>query len=245
MSISNSTVVVLQGDPTADRAVHDLVAPMGILTQPVDTAEAFLQREDVTQCACLVLELRLPGMSGLELLQTLNDREIYFPTVVWTGSADVSSAVAAMQLGAFTLLEKSCHEFELWDAIRAALTLHVKLRETQQRKAAIRCRLDSLTNVERQTLDMIVAGLPNKAIASRSGVSLRTVEGRRKNVFRKTFTHCVAELVTAVRDAEQPLCYCRVVRDAAAASKEPVGSDPSVDPHRALPSLPNGRSRTA
>jgi two-component system, LuxR family, response regulator FixJ len=142
------------------------------------------------------------GMSGVELLEQLDKRDIRLPTIVLSAHADVPITVRAMQLGAITLLEKPARNLELWDAIFQALETERQSREQAARVREIHRRLDTLTAQERQVLEMIVDGLPNKAIANRLLVSLRTVESRRKSVFDKTKTRTVAELARLVEESK-------------------------------------------
>jgi two-component system, LuxR family, response regulator FixJ len=192
------TVFVVDDDTASRDSVMALAGSMGIEARAFESAEEFLAAYDGSQPGCLVTDLRMLGMTGVELLETLRERGVELPTIVLSGHADVPITVRAMQLGAVTLLEKPARSMELWDAIRQALERDQRRREQAGQLQEIQARLSTLTEQEQQVLDMIVAGLPNKAIANRLFVSLRTVESRRKSVFEKTKTRTVAELVRLV-----------------------------------------------
>lgn len=196
------TVFIVDDDQASRESVRALVASMNVQAQLFASAEEFLDAYDPATPGCLVTDLRMLGMSGVELLEQLRARGLQLPAIVMSAFADVPVAVRSMQLGALTLLEKPCRNTELWDAIRKALELDTQRRATEQRQRAIRERLESLSPQERDVLDMIMQGVPNKAIANRLEVSLRTVEARRKNVFQKTGTRTVAELVRLINELE-------------------------------------------
>ncbi|MAD80006.1 MAG: DNA-binding response regulator [Planctomycetaceae bacterium] len=203
MASESSTVFIVDGDCAAQASVQSLIAPMGVKAERFSSAEEFLQSCDGSQSGCLVTELRLPGMGGLELQKVLRARDMTLPTIVVTDCADVPAAVESMQLGAFTLLEKPWRDLVLWDQIQRALAVEAQLREARRRKLDQRSRIDSLTRQERQIMDMMAAGQPNKRISSQLDLSLRTVEARRKDIYRKIGARSIAELVRFVCEAER------------------------------------------
>jgi len=200
---SETTVFVVDDDAAARESVRALVEPMGVHSELFASAEEFLKAYDPSRPGCLVTDLRLMGMSGLELLQKLADKNARFPVIVITGHADVPVAVQAMQHGAVTLLEKPCPELELWEAIRKALARDAETREREARRRAITERIACLTPEERAVMDRLIAGQINKVIASELGVSLRTVELRRHNVLRKMEADSLATLVRMVLQARE------------------------------------------
>lgn len=208
MNTQAPTVFIVDNDQASRDSVRALVAPMGIATEDFASGEEFLERYTPEMPGCLVTDLRMTGMSGLELQQRVVDEEWSLPTIVLTGCADVPAAVELMQLGAVTVLEKPCRDMVLWDAIRKALAFEQELRVVRRKELELRAHVKLLSQQERHIMDMIVAGLPNKAIAIKLDLSLRTVEGRRKEVYRKMNAKSVAELVTKVKEVEQPLCGC-------------------------------------
>jgi len=196
--LEGATVFVVDDDDGSRKSVRCLVEPMGVAVELFSSAEEFLDAYDPSQPGCLVTDLRMLGMSGLDLQEELKRRGVQIPTIVMSGYADVSVTVRAMQQGALTLLEKPCRNMELWDAIQKALELNEETHAENLRRREVEERLQALTQQEREILDSIVAGIPNKTIAKNLDISLRTVEARRKTIFQKMKTHSVAELVQAV-----------------------------------------------
>jgi FixJ family two-component response regulator len=144
---------------------------------------------------CLVTDVRMLGISGIELQEQLQQRGIKIPVIVLTAFARTSLTVRAMQNGAVTMLDKPYDDDDLWDAIREGLKRDAEQRAAASIQQSVRKRLDSLTPSERQVLDLVVAGLPNKVIAGRLDVSVRTVENRRREIFSKMQADSVADLV--------------------------------------------------
>lgn len=198
--IEGATVFVVDDDEAGRDSVRCLVEPMGVGVDLFASAEEFLDAYDQSRPGCLVTDVKMLGMSGLDLQQELNRRGVHIPTIVMTAYADVPVAVRAMQQGALMLLEKPCRGMELWDAIQKALELDQRTRAENVRRREIGERLQTLTAQEREILESNVEGTPNKAIAKNLDISLRTVEARRKSIFQKMKTHSVAELVQAVME---------------------------------------------
>ncbi len=210
-------VSIVDDDAAVCRSVASLVESMGIRSTAYFSAEEFLRsRQDVPE-GCLVADVRLRGMSGLELLEEVGRRQLIDGVIILTGFGDVPTAVKAMRLGAITVLQKPCRDQELWEAISKALALHVHRREEKAHLRQLQDRMDLLSTGERQVLDSIVAGEMNKAIATRLGIGLRTVESRRHTIMRKLRVQSIAELVRLVcelRNVESrpgggsmPFCY--------------------------------------
>jgi two-component system response regulator FixJ len=143
------------------------------------------------------------GMNGLELHEELVRRQVLLPFIVLTGHARTSLTVRAMQSGAVTLLDKPYADDDLWEAIRQALAADAARRDSQARHREVRGRMHALTPSERQVLDLLTAGKPNKQIAKELHVSLRTVENRRRDVLKKTGVGSLPELFRLVTDAER------------------------------------------
>ena len=202
------TVYVVDDDDSVRRSVAVLVESMNYRCETFARGGEFLEKYDDSQLGVLVVDLRMPEMDGLELQQRLTEDGHSLPVIFITGFADVPVAVRAMAGGAVTLLEKPYDENELWLAIRKAIQLDRERREDRIRRSDASHRLSQLKPQEREVMRMVVEGKPNKVIASRLDVSLRTIEERRRQVFRKTGTNSVAELVRFVvalsDEAEQP-----------------------------------------
>ena len=193
-----ATVFVVDDDEASRESVRSLVEPMGVRTELFASAEEFLETYDPARPGCLVTDLKMLGMSGVELQEQLNSRKITIPTIVISAFADVPVTVRAMQQGALTLLEKPCRGMELWNAIEKALEQDRLNRKDEAQRRDTARQLRSLTAQEKEVLDLIVTGVPNKAIANRLDIGLRTVESRRSNIFRKMGVDTVATLVSAV-----------------------------------------------
>lgn len=194
-------VFIVDDDEQSRKSVCALVNSMGLTAEPHASAEAFLATYESDCPGCLVTDFRMLGMTGLELQAEMNRRQIPLPVIVLTAYPRTQLTVQAIRAGAITLLEKPYENEDLWDAIRRALTEDANRRGRYERREEIRRRIDQLTPAERQVLDMIVQGRPNKAIAKDLDVSLRTVENRRHTIFAKTGTDSVAGLVRLVIEA--------------------------------------------
>ena len=193
--ISEAIIYVVDDDQQARKAVQTLVRAMGVKAEGFESAEAFLEAYDGHRPACLVTDVRMLGMSGLELQERLNRMGVTMAVVVLTAFASTPTTVRAMRNGALTLMEKPCDDDELWDAIRSGLAADVKNYELEQRRASILKKLDLLTPKERQVLEYIVAGYANKVVARKLDVSIRTVENHRHKIFHKMNADSLAELV--------------------------------------------------
>lgn len=147
---------------------------------------------------CVLANDRLPGMGGLELQAELQQREFIAPMILMTAKPETQLIVQAMQNGAVAVLDKPCVQDALWNAVETALAVDAERRYRRGRQASMEERLDSLTNQEREVMWQIVDGSPNKITARRLGVSVRTIENRRRSVFAKLGIRSVAELVSAV-----------------------------------------------
>lgn len=195
MGSSDGTVFIIDDDPGARESIAALVGSMGFAARVFDSAETFLEAYRGTESGCVVSDLRLRGISGLELLERLLAANAPIPVILVTAYAKTPITVRAMRRGAVNVLEKPLDEHQLWDAIREALSLDRMRRERHHEQIELQSRFDDLTQQERQVLKMLVGGLTNRQIASHLDVSTRTVEARRHNIFRKTRTSSVPDLV--------------------------------------------------
>lgn len=196
-----ATVFVIDDDGPARDSVCLLVRSMGIRAVAFGSAEEFLEGFDADCPGCVITDVRMPGLSGVQLQETLLSRSVGIPVIVLTGYASTALTVRAMKNGAVTLLDKPYQDNDLWDAVRSALTRDATYRKRSRRMREIRDRLDRLTPKEASVLDLILKGRPNKLMAIELKVSERTVENRRREVFRKTETNSVAELVRLAIEA--------------------------------------------
>lgn len=192
---TSAKVYVVDDDQQACKAVLTLVQTMGLEVESFASAEDFLDAYDGHRPACLVTDVRMLGMSGLELQEHLNKLGISLSVVVLTAFANTNTTVRAMRNGALTLMEKPCDDDLLWESIRAGIAADQQNWQLEQRTSNIQERLATLTPKEREVLEHIVAGEANKVIANRLDVSVRTVENHRQKIFQKMKAASLAELV--------------------------------------------------
>lgn len=197
------TVFIVDDDQAVRSALRWLIESAGLPVRGYGSAEEFLDAFDPEHPGCLVLDIRLPGMSGIELQRHLNLIAAVIPIIVITGHADVETAVRALKTGAVEFIEKPLDEADLLEKIRDALELDSRNRRANASRQAVRERLDTLTRRERQTLDRVLIGKLNKQIAGELGLSEKTVESHRANVMRKMKARSLAELVRLVARAEE------------------------------------------
>ena len=198
-------VFVVDDDESVRGSLRFLLRSVGLESHAFGSAPEFLAAYDPAQPGCLVLDVRMPGMSGLELQQELNVRGAIIPVVFITGHGDVPMAVEAMQHGAHDFLQKPFRDEELIERVKRALAKDAKTRAGLEEHQSIRARLDSLTPRERQVLALMARGKPNKIMAYELGLSQRTVEIHRARVMEKSGASSVAELVRMVMDVEPQL----------------------------------------
>jgi FixJ family two-component response regulator len=197
------TVFIVDPDAESQAQVAQIVKEMRIASKRFASAETFLESESAHLPGCLVTEFRLLGMNGIELQESLTADHITLPVIFVTSHPETSLIVRAMRNGAVTVLEKPFSGQELWDTIRQALSLDQSIRRIDARHDDNRRRLARLTPKERLVLDLLVKGKPNKAIAKQLGVSVRTVENRRQQIFKKTGADSVAQLVRLIIQATE------------------------------------------
>jgi len=189
------TVFVVDDDRAMRESLSWLLDSVGLRVRSYATAADFLAEHDPAQPGCLVLDVRMPGMSGLDLQAELARRGVELPTIVITGHAEVSMAVRAVKAGAIDFIEKPFSDQLLLDRVRQALEVDLEAREVRRRREDARRRLATLTAREREVLDLVVAGKANKEIASALGVSPKTVEVHRAHVMSKMCVDSLAELI--------------------------------------------------
>lgn len=188
-------VYIVDDDEAICSSLRMLLKSRGIPAASHGSAEAFLAQYDPEQPGCLVLDVRMPGMSGLELQDELNRRGAIIPVIFITGHGDVPMAVEAMQHGATDFLQKPFADQDFAERIQHALTLDQHNRAALEQKDQIRARLAALTRRELQVLQLVTLGKPNKIIAADLGVSQRTVEIHRAHLMEKMGATSLAHLV--------------------------------------------------
>lgn len=205
---TEATVYVVDDDDVLRRSIVFLAESVGWRVRDFDSAERFLAAEPASP-GCLVLDVRMPAMSGLELQQVLRQRGVALPIIFVTGHADVSLAVQAMKHGAFELIEKPFREQALLDAIAQAARRSMREHGSRSRHARARALQAQLTPREREVARCVALGQPNRVIAESLGISAKTVQVHRQHVLEKFEVHSAAELAAALlpllgEDGESP-----------------------------------------
>ena len=193
--MTNAVVFVIDDDQAVRDSLGLLLKSMGIEAQLFESAQAFLDDYDRDWQGCIVLDIRMPGMSGIELHKQLIELRCTMPVIFVTGHGDVPMAVDAMHDGAFDFIQKPFRDQELLDRINQALTWDIEHRSEEERKRAVQERFDTLTPREREVMDCVVRGLANKVIAMDLDLSQRTVEIHRARVMEKMHARSLADLV--------------------------------------------------
>lgn len=188
-------IYVVDDDDGMRRALDTLLSTVGYKTAVYSGPTEFLAKFKVDAPGCLVLDIRMPDMSGLEVQQQLNRMGSMMPVIFITGHGDVPMAVQAMKEGAFEFIQKPFRDQDLLDRINHALRQDAENRGTVARRAEVQNRLETLTPRERQVMDMVVDGAANKVIAIDLSLSERTVEIHRAKVMEKMGARSVAHLV--------------------------------------------------
>lgn len=195
MSDPTSIVFVIDDDPLVRDSVTDLLAANGIAAHAFGSATEFIQAERPDIPACLVLDVELPGLSGLELQAELAKSGTEVPIIFLSGHGDIPKSVRAMKAGAVEFLTKPFRAQEMLDAVRQALVRDGKFRTQRADTLDLRERLGTLTPRERQVLALVVAGLLNKQIAGELGTTEVTIKAHRGRVMRKMQAASLADLV--------------------------------------------------
>jgi two-component system, LuxR family, response regulator FixJ len=205
MALKAAEIYVIDDDPASRESVAALVRTLGLEVLEFDSAETFLNSYRGHRPACIVADLRMLGMTGLEMLVELRRRGITIPVIIFTAHADTPTTVQAMKEGAFTTLDKPCRDSELWDTIRSALHEDLKRSEDDRHRQELRERLNLLTPAEHEVLKHLLAGDSNKLIAHRLDLGLRSIEYRRQSVYHKLEVDSIAELVKLIMIADPSL----------------------------------------
>lgn len=191
-------VHLIDDDEGVRHSLAFLLTTSGFAVRVYASAQAFLDGSDSAQPGCVITDIRMPGLDGLELLRALNSRGAAFPVVVMTGHGDVPIAVEAMKAGAVDFLEKPFGDDVLLNAVRSAVERQARDSERDAEVRAARAKLELLSARERDVLERLIAGLPNKSIANEIGISPRTVEVHRAHVMSKMGVGSLSELVRLV-----------------------------------------------
>jgi len=200
---SGACVYIVDDDDAVRSGLRLLLSSCGLVTQSFDSARAFLDSVAVDALGCLLLDVRMPGISGLELQERMEARGFQLPVILLTGHGDVPMAVRAMKRGAFDFIQKPFNDQYLLDRVQQATQLSVDNAERQRQQQIRRGRLAKLTSREQAVLERLVSGQANKVIASELGISERTVEVHRARVMEKMETRTLAQLIQLMADLQR------------------------------------------
>jgi RNA polymerase sigma factor (sigma-70 family) len=195
MTKSESIVFVVDDDSSVRRAIKRLIESEGLQVELFGSAQEFLQGGSTDAPSCLVLDIKLPGISGLDFQRQLAEADIRIPIIFITGHGDIPMTVRAMKAGAVEFLTKPFRDQDLLDAIQIALERDRTRRQQEAEIATLRKRFESLTPREREILPLVVSGRPNKQIAAELGTSEITVKVHRGSIMRKMQADYLADLV--------------------------------------------------
>lgn len=197
-------VCVVEDDPVVRQSLVMLIGTLGVEVRGHATGRAFLDDPASRDASCVVLDVRMPGLSGLEVQGRMAELGMTAPVIFITGHGDVPMAVEAMRLGAVDFLQKPFDNQTLLERVRHAMVRGRDLRIEAERRGIAEVRLASLSPREREVLALLVAGRMNKAIAAELGISAKTVEDHRASIMRKLQVRSVAALVQVTADARRP-----------------------------------------
>lgn len=198
MHSEEAVVYVVDDDEAIRDSLRLLLRSVGLKSEVFANASDFLKSLDPKRHGCLLADIRMPGMSGLELQEELNQRHIEIPTIFITGHGDVPMAVNAIKAGAIDFIQKPFRDQDLIDRIHEALQLDSERNESREQEFSIRNRIATLTPREQEVMRKVVDGCANKVIALDLGVSQRTIELHRARVMHKMGVRSLADLVKAV-----------------------------------------------
>ena len=191
-------VFVIDDDPSVRSSLKFLISTVGLQVETFDSADSFLQRKPPDVASCLVLDVRLRGLSGLDFQGELAARNIHVPIIFITAHGDIPMSVRAMKAGAVEFLTKPFRDQDLLDAIRIALDRARAMREREHEIAELEQRFHSLTPREQEVISMVVSGMLNKQIAGQLGTAENTVKVHRSRAMEKMHAQSLAELVKMI-----------------------------------------------
>jgi RNA polymerase sigma factor (sigma-70 family) len=197
-SLTKAVVFVVDDDQAMRNSLKWLIESVGVQVESFASADEFLAQYQPGRAGCLVLDVRMPGMSGLDLQEYLVEKNVHIPVVIITGHGDVPMAVRAMKGGAIDFIEKPFNDEVLLDAIRRAIAYEEQQRSQHVENLHIQERLSHLTPREHEVMEMVTEGRSNKEIANALGVSAKTIEAHRARVMEKMQAGSLAELVRMV-----------------------------------------------
>lgn len=195
---NGSVVFVVDDDPSVRSSLKFLISTVGLKVETFDSADGFLRKQLPDAPSCLVLDVRLPGLSGLDFQRELAARNIHIPIIFITGHGDIPMSVCAMKAGAVEFLSKPFRDQDLLDAIRIALERDREGREQEKAALDLKERFESLTARERKVISMVASGMLNKQIASELGTAENTVKVQRSRAMEKMHARSLADMVRMI-----------------------------------------------
>ncbi len=193
--IGQAVVYVVDDDEAMRDSIRWLLESVNLQGRMFASANEFLEGADARRSGCILLDVRMPGMSGMELLDVLKTRGISQPVIIITGHGDVPMAVRALKHGAFDFIQKPFNGQELLDRVNAAITLDRERYQQHRKRERLRHDFEALTAREKEIMELVVAGNSSKVIGQKLGISHRTVDIHRGNIMRKLNIASIAELV--------------------------------------------------
>lgn len=188
-------IYVVDDDSSIRKSLHFLLAATGINVWPFASARDFLDQVEFLTPAQILLDIRMPDIDGIGLLEMLKDRNLSWPVIILTAHGDIAVAVRAMRLGAIDILTKPCASETLEQALSEAFALLDQTKHVKSARDQARCRISQLSARERETMSILMEGAANKEVAHRLGLSIRTVEMHRSNALSKLGVKSIAEVV--------------------------------------------------
>ena len=197
-------VFVVDDDPSVRSSLKFLLSTVGLQVESFDSADTFLRKRLASVPSCLVLDVRLPGLSGIDIQRELAARNIRIPIIFLTGHGDIPMSVRAMKAGAVEFLTKPVRDQDLLDAVRIALEQDRARREKEQEVTDIQRRFDLLTPREQQVISMLVSGMLNKQIAGELGTAESTVKVQRSRAMEKMHAQSLVDLARMIEKLQGP-----------------------------------------
>jgi RNA polymerase sigma factor (sigma-70 family) len=191
-------VFVVDDDPSVRSSLKFLLSTVGLQVESFDSADMFLRKTLPDAPSCLVLDVRLPGLSGLDFQRELATRKIHIPIVFLTGQGDIPRSVRAIKAGAVEFLTKPFRDQDLLDAVRIGIERDSARRAEEKEVAVLKQRFDSLTSREREVISMVVSGMLNKQIADQLGTAESTVKVQRSRALEKMHAESLVDLIRMI-----------------------------------------------
>ena len=194
----NNKVYIVDDDQYARESLAWLIESVNLKVKSFDSAITFLEQTNINVSGCLILDVRMPGINGIELFEQMKNQNYNLPVIIITGHADVTMAVRAMKAGVFDFIEKPYNDSLILERIQNAIAFDESNQRQRNQINKIKNKLQSLTPREHQVLDYVISSTPNKIIADRLSISIKTVELHRSNLMNKMQATSATELVRQV-----------------------------------------------